>query len=129
MESKKNKRFNRQRTCNRMNKRENLVVFINEELKSELESLQNKTHEDEELYNFIKRAITDLKQNPFCGVRIKKKLWPKEYTKKYEITNLRKYDLPRGWRIVYTTERDEIKIISILLEWFNHKDYNRRFRY
>jgi len=105
------------------------LFFLNERLKLNFKTLKDKAHEDEKLYNFINRAINDLKQNPFCGVRIQKKLWPKKYIQKYKISNLRKYDLPRGWRLLYTIESDEIKIISILLEWLNHKDYEKRFKY
>jgi len=112
-----------------MNQKEILVAFINNKLKSDFKKLKRGTTEDEELYNFIKRAIEDLKKNPFCGIRIPKKLWPKEYLKKYDITNLRKYNLPKAWRITYTIETDKIRIVNIILEWFDHKNYNKRFKY
>jgi len=111
-----------------MNK-ETHVAFISKNIKEEFELLKEGRYEDKKLFEFIKRAIDDLKQNPFCGTRIQKMLWPKEYIQKYNITNLWKYDLPNGWRLIYTTESDEIKIINIILEWFNHKDYERRFNY
>ncbi|MFT4309184.1 MAG: hypothetical protein ACMXYL_01710 [Candidatus Woesearchaeota archaeon] len=47
----------------------------------------------------------------------------------YRITNLWKYDLPSGWRLIYTIKTDEVMIISVILEWFSHKDYERRFNY
>jgi len=49
--------------------------------------------------------------------------------KKYKISNLWKYDLTNGWRLIYTIESDEIRIISIILEWFDHKNYEKRFGY
>jgi hypothetical protein len=64
-----------------------------------------------------------------CGTKIKKKLWPKGYKQKFGITNLWKYDLPNAWRIIYTIETDEVMIVSIILEWFSHKDYKKRFKY
>ena len=70
-----------------MNK-EIYVVFISKKLKSEFEALKEGKFKDKELYNFIKRAIDDLKVNPTCGTKIQKRLWPKEYIKKYGITNL-----------------------------------------
>lgn len=112
-----------------MKNKEVKVVFINEKLKSKFEDLISDRFEENQLYNFINRAIDDLKVNPFCGIKIKKRLWPKEYVNKYGITNLWKYDLPNSWRLIYTIEASEITIISILLEWFNHKDYERRFHY
>ena len=96
------------------------VAFVSEKLKSDFEKLN-----DKQLYKFIKRAIDDLKQNPFCGVRIRKKLWPKIYIIKYGTTNLRKYDMPKGWRIIYTIESDDVRIVNIILEWFNHKEYQK----
>ncbi|MEK6933789.1 MAG: hypothetical protein AABW75_02850 [Nanoarchaeota archaeon] len=58
-----------------------------------------------------------------------KKLWPKEYTDKYPITNLWKYDLPNAWRLLYTLAENEVMIINIILEWMTHKEYGGRFNY
>ncbi len=73
--------------------------------------------------------MDDLKKDPTCGIKIPKKIWPKEYSKKYSITNLWKYDLPSAWRLIYTIESDEVRIMNIILEWFTHKDYEKRFKY
>jgi Txe/YoeB family toxin of Txe-Axe toxin-antitoxin module len=102
------------------------VKFISEELEKEFESLS----ENEHIKKAIIRAIEDLKQNAFWGIQIPKKLIPNEYIQKYQVKNLWKYDLPMGWRLIYTiTVEDEINIISAILEWFDHKDYEKRFRY
>ena len=66
----------------------------------------------------------------FSGIQIPKRLFPKEYVRKYGINNLWKYDLPRGWRLMYTvTAENEVDLISAILEWFDHKDYEMRFKY
>ena len=109
--------------------REIHVAFVTKKLKEQFESLKEGKFEDKQLYDFIGRATDDLKKNPICGIKITKKLWPKEYVKKYKITNLWKYDLPNAWRLVYTIESDEIKIMSIVLEWFDHKEYEKKFHY
>jgi Txe/YoeB family toxin of Txe-Axe toxin-antitoxin module len=111
-----------------MNK-ETHVGFITTKLKTEFESLKTGRTEDESLYKFINRAIDDLKKQPTCGIKIPKKLWPKGYIQKYQITNLWKYDLPNGWRLIYTIETNEIMIVAIILEWFDHKKYEKRFEY
>ena len=111
-----------------MNKEIN-VAFISLELKEEFDSLREGKFEDKKLYDSINKAVDELKKNPAYGIKIPKQLWPKEYIKKYGITNLWKYDLPNAWRLVYTVETDEVKIVSIILEWFNHKDYEKRFKY
>ena len=105
------------------------VAFVDSSLRKAFEDLKKGKYEDEKLVDFIKRAIDDLKKNPFCGIRIPSKLWPKEYIRKYKIDNLRKYDLPNGWRLLYTIRGNELEIISVLIEWFSHKDYERRFKY
>lgn len=40
---------------------------------------------------------------------------------KYHIYSLRKYDLPDGWQLWYSIENDRILVVSILLEWREHK--------
>jgi Txe/YoeB family toxin of Txe-Axe toxin-antitoxin module len=77
----------------------------------------------------LDRAFDDLKKNPFCGTKIPHKLWPRQYQIKYRIDNLWKYDLPDGWRMIYTIRADQITILAVVLEWFNHKEYEKRFRY
>lgn len=74
-------------------------------------------------------SIRRLEKNAFSGVRILKKLIPEIYIKKYGVTNLWKYNLPRGWRLIYSVASWEITVLSIILEWFNHKDYERKFKY
>ena len=81
------------------------------------------------LYKFLDRATDDLKADPRCGIVIPKRLIPKEYKQKYGINNLWKYNLPNAWRLVYSITGNEVEIIAILLEWFDHKDYERRFKY
>jgi Txe/YoeB family toxin of Txe-Axe toxin-antitoxin module len=109
--------------------KEIFVAFISEKIKKEFESLKEGKFEDKKLYEFISRAINDLKKNPSCGIKIPKKLWPKEYFQGGNITNLFKYDLPNSWRLIYTIKEDEIRIVNIILEWFSHKEYEKRFGY
>ncbi len=105
------------------------VAFGSEKLLKEFEALKEGKHEEKQLFEFISRAIDDLKQDPLCGTKVPKKVWPKSYVKPYMITNLWKYNLPNAWRIVYTIKQDEITLISFILEWFSHKEYERRFGY
>lgn len=109
--------------------KEYYVAFIDEKTKKAFEELKKGKFEDSELYGFINRAIDDLKKDPMCGIRIPKKQIPKEYIKKYNVDNLRKYNLPGAWRLIYTIKADEVMILSIILEWMTHKEYERRFGY
>jgi Txe/YoeB family toxin of Txe-Axe toxin-antitoxin module len=91
--------------------------------------LQSGRFEERELASWIQKAMDALKKDPFIGATITRRLWPKVYIARFAITNLRKYDLPNGWRLVYTLRGNEIEIISVILEWFPHKQYERRFKY
>jgi len=105
------------------------VTFGDKRIEDDFEILKEGKFQDKQLYAFIERAIKDMKNTPGCGIKIPKKLWPKVYTEKYNVTNLWKYDLPNGWRLIYTIKEDEIMILNVILEWFNHKEYERRFKY
>ena len=106
-----------------------IVHFGDEKLKAAFEKLKDSKVEDKKLYEWIERATRDLEQDAFCGMQVRKRLIPKAYIKKYGIDNLWKYDLPKGWRLLYSVAHDEVYIISIILEWMNHKDYEKRFNY
>ena len=95
-----------------------------------IEKDYNELDDDNEVKRYINRAIKDIQENAFCGIPIPKKLIPKLYIQKYKVNNLWKYDLPDGWRLVYTISTpNKIEILSIILEWFDHNDYEKRFGY
>jgi len=105
------------------------VYFADEKLKKVYDTLEDSKTEEKELHKWISRAIDDLKADAFSGIQVKKELIPKEYIKDYNIDNLWKYDLPKGWRLLYSVSRDGIIVLSIILEWMDHKNYERRFNY
>lgn len=105
------------------------VAFADKKLKKAFDKLEKGKFEDKELYQFIDRAMDDLKKNPTCGIQIPSKLLPKDYVKKYKINNLWKYDLPNAWRLLYTIKANEVLIVSVVIEWLSHKDYEKRFKY
>ena len=106
------------------------VKFVNRQVYEEYEKLKDGTFEEKELYRLLTETFRALEKNPLLGVRVPSAIWPGFYTKKYGITNLRKYDLTRAWRLVYTLDGNEIEVVSIILEWFDsHKKYEKRFGY
>ncbi|MBN2589597.1 MAG: hypothetical protein JXA96_07035 [Sedimentisphaerales bacterium] len=105
------------------------IRFADTRIEKALQELKNSKTEDKKIYDWICRAFEDLEENAFCGIRIQKKLIPKVYIEKYGIDNLWKYDLPRGWRLIYSVTNGQVCVLSIILEWMNHKDYERRFNY
>ena len=90
----------------------------------------NALEENDWLKKALRKAIADLKENIFCGEHIKKKLIPKEYIKKYEIDNLWWYPLPNAWRLLYSIiTPNNVEIIAGVIEYMDHKSYERRFNY
>ena len=100
------------------------VNFVDMELKGAFEELEKS---DPRLFKEINKAIQYICQNSFCGRSVKKELIPKELKSKYNIDNLCIYNLRKDWRLLYSVGRDEIELIAVVLDWMDHKDYERLF--
>ena len=86
--------------------------------------------ENNPLKKSIRKAIDNLKKNVFAGENIPKNLIPKEYIQKYEIDNLWRYPLANAWRLVYSiVTPSNVEILAVIIEYFDHKNYERRFGY
>lgn len=105
------------------------VAFISRETEEAFEKLKQGKYEEKQLYEYIERARDDLRKNPQAGIRVPNHLVPKFYIKKYGADSIWKYNLPNAWRLVYTIRGNEVMIVSIILEWLDHKEYERRFKY
>jgi len=101
------------------------VVFVDEILEKSFVRL----NETDPLKKGLIKAIKDVQENSFVGRNVKKELIPKEIIKKYSINNLWIYNLPNGWRMLYVLTSSEIRIIAVVLDWMNHKDYERLFKF
>ena len=106
---------------------EGIVKFGDEKLKEAFENLKDI---DNDLYEQINKATDEISKNVFCGRNVKKKLIPKELIHKHGLNNLWIYNLRSGWRLLYSvTSPDKIQIFAIVLDWMNHKDYERLFKF
>lgn len=102
------------------------VVFADDKI----EKAYNSLDDGDWLKKAIKKAMDNLKENVFFGERIPKEQIPKEYEIKYGINNLWRYPLPNAWRLVYSViTPSNVEILAVILEYFNHKKYERRFGY
>ncbi|OIO80815.1 hypothetical protein AUJ84_02410 [Candidatus Pacearchaeota archaeon CG1_02_32_132] len=99
------------------------VVFVD----SDLEASFNDMPDNDPIKKGIVRAIKSIQEDFSCGRNVKKKLIPKNLISKYSLNNLWIYDLPNGWRLLYSITSEEIEIIAAILDWMNHKDYERLF--
>ncbi|MFC1768159.1 hypothetical protein ACFLZX_00205 [Nanoarchaeota archaeon] len=94
---------------------------------TKLKLSQNKF--DLQLLKAIERENGILFTNPHRGIQIQKDKIPTIYINEYGITNLWKINLRNFWRMLYTITGNEIEIITILLEFMDHKNYNKLFKY
>jgi len=102
------------------------VIFVDESLEITFNNLSDK----DPIKKGLIKAIKDIKENFFAGrlitkdSRNKKKI--KEILKKYKVNNIRIYNLPSYWRVLYSiTKSEDLKIIAIILDWMSHKEYDR----
>ncbi len=82
-----------------------------------------------ELKKHIDEALDLIKSCPTAGDKLEKQLWPKDYINKYGINNLFRYQLPSGYRMIYTIMGDSKQIVCSILDVLNHKDYDKLFGY
>lgn len=109
-----------------MSNRKVTVSFAEQKLLDEFNRLKK---EDPKLYKFLDRALEDIKIDPECGIPIAKRLIPKLYIQKYGINNLWKYNLPGAWRLIYSLVGTNVEVMAVVLEWFPHHEYEKRFKY
>jgi len=106
------------------------IKFGNEDIKKAYLELDSKRFQEKQLKQWLERAFEDLEENAFSGIQIPKKLIPKEYRLKFgKLDNLWKYNLPNAWRLIYTIKQHQVVVLSIILEWMEHKEYERKFKY
>jgi hypothetical protein len=102
------------------------VIFINEELENSFNELK----EEDPIKKGLRKAIKNVQEDAFSGRNVKKDLIPKELIQKYEINNLWIYNLPNSWRMLYViTSSEEVEIIAVVLDWMDHKDYEKLFKF
>jgi hypothetical protein len=105
------------------------LKFADKKLQESFGKLSRGNAEERQLYDWLLRAFNDIEENAFCGIQIPTRLIPEAYNKKYPIKNLWKYNLPNAWRLLYSIENNKIFVVSIVLEWMDHKNHERRFHY
>jgi hypothetical protein len=81
------------------------------------------------LLELIDKGIAKLAEDHGCGQKIQKSLWPKYYVSKYGINNLWRLRLDNYWRMIYTVTGEQVRIVAVILEVLDHKEYDKRFGY
>src|SRR3989344_2874805 len=110
-------------------KKSSRIIFVDEKIKISFEKLKDSNKsENKELYVWLTHAFSAIEDNAFCGIQIPKRLIPKYYSK-FNVKNLWKYNLPDGWRLIYSITGSDVVVLSTVIEWLSHKEYDRRFGY
>jgi len=82
------------------------------------------------LFKQINAALNSIEKNAFCSILLPKRLVPDKW-KHY--SDVWKYDLPKGWRLFYTVAPPDrpgkVIVLSIVLDWMTHKEYELLFKY
>jgi mRNA-degrading endonuclease RelE of RelBE toxin-antitoxin system len=101
-----------------------LVETADEEKKG---GINNSEHQ--QLLKSIENKILYLKMNPQAGIAIAKAQIPRKYVELYKVTNLWKMDLIGGWRLIYTLKNEEVEILAVILDIYDHPTYDKVFDY
>ncbi|MFH1750824.1 MAG: type II toxin-antitoxin system RelE/ParE family toxin [Candidatus Micrarchaeota archaeon] len=93
------------------------------------QSAENGNGASQILLKKLDKAIAKLKYNFRSGEHIPRDQIPDYYTARFGVENLWKINIDPDYRLIYTIRGTEIEVMSVLLEFFDHKDYNKRFKY
>ncbi|MFQ5406216.1 MAG: type II toxin-antitoxin system RelE/ParE family toxin [Candidatus Micrarchaeia archaeon] len=77
----------------------------------------------------LDKAIDKLKYNFKAGKHVPKNMLPPFYVINFGVENLWKLNIDNNYRLIYTIRGTEVEVMSVLLEFFDHNKYNKRFGY
>jgi hypothetical protein len=83
----------------------------------------------EQLLKSINKVLYKIKNNPNCGDLIPRKYLTKATINKYNTDKIFRIELIGYWRLLYTLVQGELKILAFILDFMDHKDYNKLLGY
>jgi len=105
------------------------LYFADEQVQTSFEKLPSGRAEEQEICRQLNVVFDIIAADPFCGIQVPKRLIPKVYLVKYGIDNLWKYNFHKNWRLMYSVAGNGTELVTLVLEWLPHKEYERRFGY
>jgi mRNA-degrading endonuclease RelE of RelBE toxin-antitoxin system len=105
------------------------ISFVDKSVKEKFFLLEASNSEDKAIFESLNKAFDNISYDAFIGIQIPKNLIPKAYKKQLEVDNLWKYNLPEGWRLLYSVISNGNTVIAIIIDWLPHKKYERLFNY
>ena len=105
------------------------LVFVDKNLEKMFDALSDK----DPIKKGLIRAIREIKEDFRTGRLITRdthnKGRIKKILEKYNTNNIRIYNLPSAWRMLYSiTSSEDIRVVAVILDWVNHKDYEKLLR-
>lgn len=86
--------------------------------------------EDRVVAAMLERAFDAIERDAYAGTQLPKRLIPPAYHQRYDpIDALWKFDMAGGWRLIYALSGRDGEVRAIVIEWFDHGEYERRFKY
>ena len=83
----------------------------------------------QQLLSSIEKVITILKENPFYGNLVPRKYLSQKIVMYYGTDKILRVELVGYWRLLYTLVGEEVEIITLILDFMCHDDYNNIFGY
>jgi hypothetical protein len=89
----------------------------------------NKTPTYTQILKSVEVALANISQNSNYGDRIQKRYFNKEIINKYGTDKILRVELVGFWRMLYTVRGEEVNIIAFILDFMDHKEYSKLFKY
>ena len=115
-----------------------ITIQFDKEVYKEYQKLQKLVAESEksqtkptykQLLTSINNALKNIKANYKYGNLIPRKYISKATENRYGTNKIFRVELVGYWRLLYAIIGDEVKIIALILEYMDHKKYNKIFSY
>ena len=105
------------------------IIFGDKKLECVFNSLSDKDPTKKGLIKAIREIKNDFKVGRLITRDTHNKSKIKNLLNKHGTGNIRVYNLPTAWRMLYTITRSEdIEILAVILDWMSHKDYEKLLR-
>jgi len=102
------------------------ISFVDKKKQEEYYNLFLGTSEEKTLLKLLNKKLDELKRDASAGKQVRRSHIPKQYR---EFDNLWKIDLNSRWRLLYSIVSDEQGRITVIIDWLDHKEYEKLLGY
>lgn len=85
----------------------------------------NKTHS-----KWLNDTKEVLSLNPYAGEKVTRRLTPRYYRYTFKVLFVYRYEAPQAHRFIYTLDTKKGEPVGVrIIDFLNHKEYERMFKY